>query len=75
MLIAVAVCVALYAALYGERPYAGDSLATLLEEIERGRVRPEPSTAQVPRWLRRILLRGLSPRADDRYPKLDDMLH
>ncbi len=51
-------CVALYEALYGERPFRGESLAELESAIRRGEVRPRRGSG-VPGWLRRTVLRGL----------------
>jgi tetratricopeptide (TPR) repeat protein len=51
--------VALYEALYRVRPFAGDRIAQVREEIAHGRAR-EPGDARVPAWLRRLILRSLS---------------
>ncbi|WP_375768620.1 tetratricopeptide repeat protein [Archangium gephyra] len=55
-----AFCVALYEALYGQRPFAGDSQAELLEARLAERIAPAQS--EVPAWVGRAVLRGL--RAD-----------
>ncbi|HEU4539333.1 MAG TPA: protein kinase, partial [Polyangiaceae bacterium] len=52
--------VALYEALYRQRPFAGADLTTLVAQAELGRVRPAPRGAKVPREVRKVLLRGLS---------------
>ncbi|HVU51219.1 MAG TPA: serine/threonine-protein kinase, partial [Polyangia bacterium] len=67
-------CVALYEALYGERPFAGDSLVTLMTNVLEGTVRPVPERARVPGWIRRVLLRGLSTDPDARYPSMKALL-
>ena len=67
-------CVALYEALYGERPYAGQTIKTLAHNMRKGRVRPPARGARVPRWLRRILVRGLAPNPADRHPSMTAML-
>jgi tetratricopeptide (TPR) repeat protein len=61
-------CVALYEALYGERPFAGDDPGELAAAAARGEVRPAPAARRVPAWLRPVLLRGLSPRPEARWP-------
>src|SRR5204862_7808769 len=53
-------CVALYEALYGERPFAGDNFAALRAAVLAGDPRPAPLASRVPARLRAILLRGLS---------------
>ena len=41
-------CVALYEALYGERPFAGDNFAELRAAVLDGKPRPAPSRAACP---------------------------
>jgi eukaryotic-like serine/threonine-protein kinase len=67
-------CVALYEGLYGKRPFAGKALPELIANVCEGRLRSMPRDANVPRWLRRALLRGLSTEALDRYPDVDALL-
>ena len=67
-------CVALYEALYGSAPFAGDSIATLGFNVVSGRVLSPPPEARVPTWMRQVLLRGLSVNPDDRYPSMDALL-
>jgi tetratricopeptide (TPR) repeat protein len=65
-----AFCVALYEALYRERPFAGDTLASLAFSVCSGEVRPPPPHSGVPTWLRRVLLRGLGTDPGARWPSL-----
>lgn len=67
-------CVALYEALYGERPFAGNTLQELTASVLHGRVRPEKEGAQVPPSLRRILLRGISLDPDARFATMTALL-
>ena len=67
-------CVALYEALYGAVPFAGDSIATLGFNVVSGRIQPPPADARVPTWMRQVLLRGLSVQPDDRFPSMDALL-
>jgi len=62
-------CVSLYEALYGQRPFAGDHLSTLWLSVTSGAVRP-PATREIPPWVRRVLLRGLSVKPEDRFPSM-----
>jgi tetratricopeptide (TPR) repeat protein/predicted Ser/Thr protein kinase len=66
-------CVALWEALHGERPFAGDNLPALMFAVQQGRVR-EASRARVPTWLRRVVLRGLAWDPDARWPDMDALL-
>jgi tetratricopeptide (TPR) repeat protein len=69
-----AFCVALYEAVYGERPFSGATYQELMTCVLLGKVSPTPATARVPGWLRRALLRGLSLDPDQRYPSMGDLL-
>jgi len=69
-----AFCVALYEALYGERPFVGDSYRRLVVEVTQGRVREPPRGSKVPAWLRAVVLRGLRVERDERYPSMDALL-
>ncbi|HMF43117.1 MAG TPA: protein kinase [Polyangia bacterium] len=67
-------CVALYEALYGERPFAGDNFAELRAAVLSGKARPAPLSSHVPARLRAILLRGLSVVPGKRYPDMNALL-
>jgi eukaryotic-like serine/threonine-protein kinase len=67
-------CVALYEAIYGERPFAGASVHELSDEVCAGRVREAPLSSQVPGWLREVLLRGLRRGAGERWPSMNALL-
>jgi len=69
-----AFCVALYEALYGERPFTGDTLQDLSDSVQRGAIRDPRRAASVPLWVRTVLLRGLRTDPNDRYPSMDDLL-
>ncbi|HVK84241.1 MAG TPA: protein kinase, partial [Kofleriaceae bacterium] len=65
--------VALYEALYGERPFPGSTASELYANIIDEKVRP-PATTGVPGWLREVVLRGLRATPEDRHPTLAAML-
>jgi len=67
-------CVALYEALYGERPFGGKSYDELYDNVSEGRVKPAPASSSVSTALRAIVLRGLSVKPGDRYPTMDHLL-
>jgi tetratricopeptide (TPR) repeat protein len=69
-----AFAVALYEALYGERPFPGENLVALRASVTSGKVRPAPRGSRVPRWLRRVVLRALAVEPDARFPSMDAML-
>ncbi len=67
-------CVAVYEALYGERPFAGDTLAALAFSVTSGTVREPTAASAVPNWLRKVVLRGLAVNPAQRYPSMDELL-
>jgi serine/threonine protein kinase/tetratricopeptide (TPR) repeat protein len=69
-----AFCVALYEALYDERPFGGNTLMALTTNVVNGRVREPPANTKVPMWIRKILLRGLRVNADERFPSMVELL-
>ena len=69
-----AFCVTLWEALYGARPFAGKTAAELLYAVTQGELQDPPRGADVPKRLRRVLLRGLSGHPDERYPNMAFLL-
>jgi eukaryotic-like serine/threonine-protein kinase len=70
-----AFCVALYEALHGHRPFRGDSNEALVEAKLAVRLTTPPSNAApIPGWIDRLVLRGLRPDPDERWPSLDALL-
>ena len=67
-------CVALYEALYGERPFAGSTPQALEASVLKGNVREPPPKTAVPTRVRKLLLRGLRPSADERWPSMKALL-
>ncbi|WP_170136275.1 tetratricopeptide repeat protein [Nannocystis exedens] len=67
-------CVALYEALYGERPFAGDSLAELAAAVAHGRLRAPSRAGSVPGWLRAAVVRGLAAERERRWPAMPALL-
>jgi tetratricopeptide (TPR) repeat protein len=67
-------CVALYEALYGERPFGGNSMYALTANVVQGNVKDPPVGTKVPLWIRKILLRGLRPDAAERFPTMKALL-
>lgn len=65
-------CVSLFEALHGVRPFSGTNADELCLAIGRFDLPASPST--VPRRVRRALARGLSPKAEDRFPSMRALL-
>jgi eukaryotic-like serine/threonine-protein kinase len=69
-----AFCVALYEALYGERPFAGDTLFALADSVTGERIKTPPKSTDVPNWVRMCIVRGLRSDSSQRYSDIDDLL-
>jgi formylglycine-generating enzyme required for sulfatase activity/tRNA A-37 threonylcarbamoyl transferase component Bud32 len=67
-------CVALYEALYGGRPFRGESLLRLLHRVTEGELEPTPEDREVPTWIRRALLRGLKADPAQRWPSMAPLI-
>src|SRR4051812_18473550 len=67
-----AYCVALWEALAGERPYRGPTLEDLRAQAALGPSALDAS--KIPRRLRAVLRRGLSPDPGQRWPYMDALL-
>ncbi|MCY1070920.1 protein kinase [Nannocystis sp. RBIL2] len=63
-------CVALYEALHGERPFAGETADEVAQAVVRGQLAPRLERP-VPTWLQRLVLRGLAHDPGARWPNLD----
>ena len=68
-----AFCVALYEALCGVRPFAGDGYWELRANVEKGRLRAASGQSISP-GLDRISRRGLAPEVADRHGSIDELL-
>jgi eukaryotic-like serine/threonine-protein kinase len=66
-------CVALWEALYGERPYPGETMLQLALAYRDERITP-PKRRGVPGTIRRALLRGLQLRPTDRFSSMHQLL-
>ncbi|MEM6996589.1 MAG: tetratricopeptide repeat-containing protein kinase family protein [Myxococcota bacterium] len=64
-------CVALHEAVYGRRPFAGTSRASLAANVIAGRRLTKTTREPPPAWLERIIARGLSIDPAARYPSME----
>ncbi len=67
-----AFCASLYETLIGTAPFGGETMTALAEDKQAGRLAPVGNA--VPRWLLRVVRRGLSRRPDDRFDTMDSVL-
>ncbi len=63
-------CVSLYEALYGAKPFKGDSIA----ELGKAQTVQQPADANVPAAVRRVVLRGLERDEAARYPSMSALV-
>jgi serine/threonine protein kinase/tetratricopeptide (TPR) repeat protein len=67
-------CVSLYECIYGQHPFEAKTSMGLTTNMQQGRVHEAPAHTKVPPWVRKILLKGMRPRPEDRYPSMREML-
>jgi tetratricopeptide (TPR) repeat protein len=60
--------------LYGERPFAGETVVALAAAVLSGERRPPPRGHAVPSWLRRVIERGLATKPAGRWPTMAALL-
>jgi tRNA A-37 threonylcarbamoyl transferase component Bud32/tetratricopeptide (TPR) repeat protein len=69
-----AFCVALYEALFGERPFEGNTVMLLADSVVNGRAKEPRKDTQVPGWVRRAVLRGIETNPNRRFPRLENLI-
>ena len=67
-------CVALYEALYQQRPFTGVDVAALRRAVLHGAPADPPRGTPVPARVAAVLRRGLARAPEDRYPTMDTLL-
>ncbi|WP_146157760.1 protein kinase domain-containing protein [Enhygromyxa salina] len=66
-----AFCLTLFEAIHGQHPFQAQTAQQLAQRVREGEV---TLPAKAPRWLNRVLLRGLSVAPDDRFATMEDLL-
>jgi len=69
-----AFCVALWEALMGERPFAGDTVTALMHSVRSGQFTRPSTDRDVSPAVLRVLRRGLSAEPEERWPAMDELL-
>ncbi|MEM7152977.1 MAG: protein kinase [Myxococcota bacterium] len=69
-----AFCVALYEALYGERPFQGETVGELVNALDNGVVRGAPPGIPVPAWVRAVIVQGLAKEPGERFESMQHLL-
>jgi hypothetical protein len=63
-------CVALHEALFGARPFPGETAAAIRERVLAGAIAAPAQRRRAPRWLRAVVLRGLQLDRERRHPSM-----
>ncbi|WP_244923922.1 serine/threonine-protein kinase [Enhygromyxa salina] len=69
-----AFCVSLWEALYGKRPFSGRRSDVLARRKRKLQIRESSRGLRVPKQVRSVLLRGLSPRRNRRFAAMSELL-
>ncbi|HWU88623.1 MAG TPA: serine/threonine-protein kinase, partial [Kofleriaceae bacterium] len=69
-----AFCVALYEALFGQRPFSARSFNEFVDHVLRGELAPVESPPRLPSWLRAVLRRGLSIAVEPRFGSMTELV-
>jgi eukaryotic-like serine/threonine-protein kinase len=69
-----AFCVVMWEALHGMRPFRGHNAVTTAAHVLRGEIEEPPRKTDVPNWVRKVLVRGLSLAPKDRHPDMRALL-
>lgn len=71
-------CAALYSSLYRVLPFTVENVRKQLKELLRRKkeldINAPPPDHSVPHWVHAVVMRGLAPKANERYPSMHDVL-
>jgi tRNA A-37 threonylcarbamoyl transferase component Bud32 len=67
-------CVALYAAVHGVRPFDGNTLEQIATAVLAHQLTPPPDRARVPARIHAAIVRGLAVSPHDRFPSIEALL-
>lgn len=67
-------CATLHEVFAGTQPFKGGTSQERVASIRAGRFEPPAASHSVPRWLRRVLERGLAARAENRFGSVQALL-
>jgi serine/threonine protein kinase len=69
-----AFCIALFEALYGYRPFGGDTMKALAKSVMRGEIQLPPRKHPVPDHILTGLLTGLQTESEDRHDNMNMLI-
>jgi len=68
-------CVALWVALYDQRPFQGEGMEELVRAVRTGEVTPPRERRGVPAWLHKVMLRGMATDPGERFGSMRTLMH
>ncbi len=69
-----AFCTTLFEAVYGRHPFPAKTVEQLAMRVCEGQISFPDDHAKVPRWLEKVIVRGLSPDREDRFPTMEALI-
>ncbi|HEY0132806.1 MAG TPA: serine/threonine-protein kinase [Nannocystis sp.] len=66
--------ITLYEALYGVRPFPGETWEKISYQVQLGTIPPPPPRSRVPRRVFKVIARALATDPEQRWPSLDAMI-
>jgi hypothetical protein len=69
-----ALCASLFHRLYGQPPFAGETISLWLRELLHGRVAAPPARPEVPASIQAALLRGLEREPSARFDRMSNLV-
>lgn len=67
-------CVTLFEVLYGDHPFPASTVEELARRVAARDVELPSGHPDIPRWIERVIHRGLSPARDDRFGTMEDLI-
>ncbi len=67
-------CVSLFEALYGQRPFAGETLVEVAAHVLEGQIAVPHDSSRAPAWLDRAVRRGLAVDPTERFESMEQCL-
>ena len=67
-------CTTLFEALYGKHPFPAKTVEQLAMRVCEGQISFPDDHAKVPRWLEKVIVQGLSPKREDRFPTMEALI-
>jgi serine/threonine protein kinase len=67
-------CTTLFEALYGRHPFPARTIEQLAMRVTEGQISFPDDRSKVPRWLEKVIVKGLSPEREDRFANMEALI-